>query len=118
MEASANKNWITITKELDPTEIKIPKLYEGCIESVLIKESDIEANKPRDYSATCANKDQNRTSLFRITVQQIRETDDVGTNKGEEVTRKRSRIDCPVIVLRRRSTTTIPEHRYQTNDNR
>lgn len=41
METTSNQSYITIEKEHDPSTIKLPKLYEGCIESVLIPENDI-----------------------------------------------------------------------------
>jgi len=41
MESTMKKQWITIEKELEPSIIKIPKAYEGCIESVLVTENQI-----------------------------------------------------------------------------
>ena len=41
MDDTTNKNWITATRGLDPSVVKIPLLYRGCIESVLLQEKDI-----------------------------------------------------------------------------
>jgi len=41
MESTSKNNWVTVEKTIDPSNIKVPKLYEGCIESVLVLEKDI-----------------------------------------------------------------------------
>ncbi len=41
MESTKKTNWITVEKEHLPTTIKLPKAYEGCIESVLIAEPEL-----------------------------------------------------------------------------
>jgi len=41
MESTTKSNWITIDKTVDVSNIKVPKLYEGCLESVIVLEKDI-----------------------------------------------------------------------------
>ena len=40
--STSQSKLVIIDKELDPSVIQLPKLYEGCIESVLIQEKDIQ----------------------------------------------------------------------------
>lgn len=43
MDDTNHKNWITVTRGLDPSVVRLPKLYQGCIESVVLQEKEIKA---------------------------------------------------------------------------
>lgn len=49
MESTPKSNWITVENTVDVSNIKVPKLYEGCLESVIVLEKDI---KQRIYDLT------------------------------------------------------------------
>ncbi len=49
MESTPKSNWITVENTVDVSNIKVPKLYEGCLESVIVLEKDI---KQRIYELT------------------------------------------------------------------